>query len=103
MKVRYLLIVVAAALHSLPAVAADCTINTDTMDLIAAKFQALVDGRIAQTIALASAASEKDEAQRMALWTSWGGTDGPQLVGKEIDGFKNYLDNLKATRCAEKK
>lgn len=102
MKVSYLLIACAAALHSLPTLAADCSINTDTMDLIVAKFQALVDGKVNQTIGVASAASESDEANRKKLWTNWGGADGAQQVGGELDGFKKYLEELKADRCKEK-
>jgi hypothetical protein len=98
MKVTYLLACV-AALYSLPAVASDCTINGDTMDLMAAKFQALVDGKINQTIGVASAASDTDETHRKALWTNWGGVAGPQQVGQELDGFKKYLGDLKAARC----
>ena len=103
MKVRYILIACAAAVYYSPAVAADCSINSDTMDLIVAKFQALVDGKINQTIGVAGAASDPDDSQRKTLWTNWGGAAGPQQVGQELDGFKKYLQDLKADRCKDKK
>ncbi|MHC2367441.1 hypothetical protein ACVIQT_002089 [Bradyrhizobium diazoefficiens] len=104
MKVMCFLVVCAGALlvHSLPAAAADCNINTDTMDLILAKFQAVVDGKIAQTIAAASAANDADASRRQAAWNSWGGANGPQQIGQELAGFKKYLEELKTNRCKEK-
>lgn len=103
MKVKYVLIACVVGLYSFPAMASDCSINADTMDLIVAKFQALVDGKINQTIAVATAASDPNESQRKTLWTNWGADQGPQNVGQELDAFKKYLLDLKKDRCMEKK